>query len=64
MKNTKLLQDKIDVLRKENAELKKQIQKPIRKIGIGIKSNEDPTDRDDRLYHEEQDEIAIRGAKK
>ena len=58
MTNTKLLQDKIDALRKENAELKKQIQRPIRKIGIGIKSNEDPADRDDRLYKEEQNKRA------
>ena len=37
--------------------------KPIRQLGIGIRSTEDPADRDDRLYHEEQDIIAMDNAK-
>ena len=31
------------------------LTKPIRQLGIGIKSNECPAHRDDRLYHEQQD---------
>ena len=37
--------------------------KPIRQLGIGIRTNECPADRDDRLYHEEQDIIAMNKAK-
>ena len=35
--------------------------KPIRQLGIS--TGEHPADRDDRLYHEEQDIIAIENAK-
>ena len=37
--------------------------KPIRQLGIGISSKEDPADRDDRHYHENQDIKAMEKAK-
>ena len=39
------------------------LTKPIKRLGIGIRTTEDPADKDDRLYHEEQDIIAMNKAK-
>ena len=43
--------------------IEKYIEKPIRQLGIGIRTTEDPADKDCRLYHEEQDEIATEKSK-
>ena len=39
------------------------LTKPIRQLGIGIRTTEDPADKDCRLYHEKQDEIAMEKSK-
>ena len=43
--------------------IERYLTKPIRQLGIGIRTTEDPADKDCRLYHEEQDEIATEKSK-
>ena len=43
--------------------IEKYLTKPIRQLGIGIRTNEHPADRGSRLYDEEQDIIAMNKTK-